>query len=59
MPLYDIVILALIVSVFAAFGGLMGWATWYSSPKRKNVRRGVDSRQVYYPSHANLQTDDD
>jgi hypothetical protein len=59
MPVQDIVILALIVSLFAMFGGLLGWATWYCSEKRKHGIRHDDRWQGHYPSNPNLLSDDD
>jgi hypothetical protein len=59
MPLQDILILALIVSVFAAFGVILGSVTWYCSDKRKRVGRRGGHRHYDFPSHASLLTDDD
>jgi hypothetical protein len=59
MPLQDIAILTLIVSVFVSFGATLGWVTWYCSDNRKRASHRVGRRDDHYPSHPNLMMDDD
>jgi hypothetical protein len=39
MPLFDIIVLATIVTVFVSFGAVLGFLTWYCSDKRKHGHR--------------------
>jgi hypothetical protein len=60
MPVHDIVVLSLIVSVFMSFGVLLGGVSWYCrGPRAHDARRGhSDSRREAYPTGAGLIIED-
>ena len=45
MPIHDIIVLALICGVFAAFGILLAGVSWYCRPGRPNAK-GTDHLHV-------------
>jgi len=52
MPIFDIIVLATIVTVFTTFGVVLAGVTWYCSDKHK---RPVDRRgHRQYPTGADL-----
>jgi hypothetical protein len=59
MPVFDIVVLSLIVAVFTTFGVVLGWLTWYCSDSRKRPIRHAGHRHYGFPSGGGLITDDD
>jgi len=58
MPVHDIIILSLIVSVFTAFGVVLGGLTWYCSDKRKHPVTHAGHRHYGYPRNADVIVDD-
>ena len=59
MPAHDIVILALIITVFTAFGVVLGGLTWYCSDSRKRPMHRDGHLHYDYPPHGRLIVDDD
>jgi hypothetical protein len=58
MPIFDIIVLGVIVAVFAAFAVVLSWATWYCSDKRKRPIEHDGRRDYGYPSGHAVMTDD-
>jgi hypothetical protein len=48
MPVHDIVVLTLIVTVFVAFGIVLAWVRWYC--ERPHQRE--NNRHSGYPTHS-------
>ena len=59
MPVFDILVLSTIVTVFTAFGLVLGFLTWYCSDKRKRPVLHRGHRDYLYPTNNELITDDD
>jgi hypothetical protein len=59
MPVFDIIVLAVIVTVFTTFGLVLGFLTWYCSDKRKRPVGEHGHRHYDYPTGSGLITDDD
>lgn len=59
MPLRDIVVLGLIVSVFVTFGLVLGAVSWYCRGSATRSPRRAGERRADYPTGGRLITDDD
>jgi len=59
MPVFDIIVLSTIVSVFSVFGLVLAFLTWYCSDKRKHPVAHRGHRDYVYPTNNGLITDDD
>jgi len=58
MPLHDAIILGAIISVFAAFGLLLGGASFYCRDRADKTHRSQRSKDAY-PPNSHIITDDD
>lgn len=59
MPLRDIVVLSLIVSVFVTFAVVLGGVSCYCRGGAARSRRHAAGRRADYPTDGGLITDDD
>lgn len=59
MPLRDIVVLGLIVSVFVTFGIVLGAVSWYCRGSATRSQRRAGDWPADYPTGGGLVTDDD
>jgi hypothetical protein len=59
MPVFDIIVLSCIVTVFTAFGVVLAFLTWYCSDKRKQAIHRGRRRSYDYPTNGNWVPDDD
>ena len=58
MPLFDMIVLSTIVAVFATFGVVLGFLTWYCSDKRKRPIDRAGHRHYDFPRDADIIVDD-
>jgi hypothetical protein len=58
MPIQDIIVLSLIVTVFTAFGIILAGVTWYCSDKRKRLVTRGGHRNSGFPRGADVIVDD-
>ena len=58
MPVHDIIVLSLIVTVFITFGIVLAGLTWYCSEKRKRPTTHAGHRHYDYPHGADVIVDD-
>jgi len=59
MPVFDVIVLSIIVGVFCLFGLVLAFFTWYCSDKRKRPAQHGSRRDYHYPSDGSLIPDDD
>lgn len=53
MPVFDIIVLSAIVTVFTTFGVVLAGLTWYCRPGHKAAMR-----DAHYPTNAGIIVDD-
>ena len=58
MPIFDIVVLSAIGSVFVTFGAVLGWLTWFCRDNRLQKRQGAGHRHPHFPVGSAFMTDD-
>jgi len=59
MPLRDILVLGLIVSVFATFAIVLGAVSWYCRGSATRLPRRAADQRADYPTGGGLIADDD
>lgn len=58
MPIFDIIFLATIVTLFTTFGIVLAGVTWYCSDKRKRPVDHRGHRRYRFPTGADVIVDD-
>jgi len=52
MPVFDIIALTVIVGIFATFGAVLGWVSWYCADRHKRPKAKHRGHHITPHAHA-------